>query len=59
MTDSLGETHDFQHLKPIIEARLQTQLSDSEFLECIQSLYFLGKAISRYQVLQIQEDYDK
>jgi len=59
MTENLGEAHDFQHLKPIIEARLQTQLSDSEFSECIQSLYFLGKAISRYQELLIQEDYEK
>lgn len=40
------------------EKKLKRKLTDAEILECVQSLFYLGRAIYKYNVIEGSRDGD-
>lgn len=49
-----GKSSDTKEVKTYFETKLQRNLTDKELSECVQSLYYLGRAIYKFN-LQKQE----
>lgn len=45
-----GKSSDKQKVTEYFEKKLNRKLSDAEILECIQSLYYLGRAIYKFNL---------
>jgi hypothetical protein len=54
MSGESPDTKNTKEVKTYFETKLQRNLTDKELSECIQSLYYLGRAIYKFN-LQKQE----
>lgn len=45
-----GKSSDKQKVTEYFEKKLYRKLTDAEILECIQSLYYLGRAIYKFNL---------